>query len=351
MFVIPLIITVYSFVFQNSFSVSNAIALGEIAMIVMGIVLSTVIKYKIRVKTALFVSTLTGIALCVVLSHIHLFSFLIQELRVYLLLISLVLTLAFKIIVSKTSEAEFSIGFYFLGISQFSAIFHSVPVLNIAAYALKLYFYYFVTKYLFRHIHQEIMKEVKEARRIKKEFNDVLRYEVKKHTLSMELSQEKIQQLSKTDSLTDAYNRKAIIHLLERMIDNQKIKVFSVLLLDIDKFKSINDTMGHLVGDKCLKSLSIIVKRNLRSGDYLGRYGGDEFIILLPNTDTTVALTVAERFRRCIQEETANPSFTVSIGVATYPADGEKMSTLFEYADAGLYISKENGRNRVSKKP
>jgi MFS-type transporter involved in bile tolerance (Atg22 family) len=83
-FVIPLIITVYSFVFQNSFSVSNAIALGEIAMIVMGIVISTVIKYKIRVKTTLFVSALIGIALCVVLSHIHLFSFLIQELRVYL---------------------------------------------------------------------------------------------------------------------------------------------------------------------------------------------------------------------------------------------------------------------------
>jgi diguanylate cyclase (GGDEF)-like protein len=166
----------------------------------------------------------------------------------------------------------------------------------------------------------------------------------------MELSQEKIQQLSKTDSLTGAYNRKAIIHLMEHMIDNQKIKVFSVLLLDIDEFKSINDTMGHLVGDKCLKSLSIIVKKNLRSGDYMGRYGGDEFIILLPSTDTKVALIVAERFRRCIEEETANPSFTVSIGVATYPADGEKMSALFEYADAGLYISKENGRNRVSKK-
>jgi diguanylate cyclase (GGDEF)-like protein len=346
-FAIPLIITVYSFVFQNKLPVSHAIALSEIAMMIMVIGFSTILKYKISLVSALFVNSFVGIALCVVLSYAHFIPFLFLDLRIYLI-ISFVLTFAFVIVTRKTDEAKLKVGFSLLGISQLIALFQSFPATDIAVLALKLYFYFYVTKSLFSHTHNEIMKDVVEARRIKKEFNDVLRKEVKKHTFSMELSHQKMEKISQTDTLTDTYNRKGIMYLMEYLIDDPKIKVFSILMFDIDKFKNINDTMGHLVGDKCLKTLSIIAKKNLRVGEYLGRYGGDEFILLLPNTDTLIALKVAERIRQCIHKETNNPHFTVSIGVATYPTDGKNIRELFEHADAGLYISKKNGRNLVS---
>lgn len=347
-FAIPLIITVYSFVFQKKLPVSHAIALSEIAMMIMLIVLSIVLKYKIRLESALLANSLVGITLCVVLSYIQFFPSLNQGLRTYLI-ISFVLTSTFVIVTRKTDEAKLTVGFSFLGISQLIPLSQSSPYTDIAALALKIYFYLYVTKFLFSHAHEEIMKEVGEARQIKKDFDDALRKEVKKHIFYMELSQQKMAQISQTDTLTEAYNRKGIMDLMEHLIENPNIKIFSILMFDIDKFKNINDTMGHPVGDKCLKTLSKIVRKNLRDGDYLGRYGGDEFIILLSNTDTVIALNIAERFRQCIQE-TENPHFTVSIGIATYPYNGKNNSELLEYADAGLYISKKNGRNRVSRK-
>lgn len=347
-FVIPLIITTYSFVFQKSLPISHAIALSEIAMMIILIGLSIVLKYKIRIGSALFANTLAGIALCIVLANIHLFPFLIQELRTYLI-ISSVLTFAFVIFTRGTDIAKLTLGFSFLGISQLITLVQLSPAASMAALALKLYFYLHITKFLFNHTHEEITKEVVEARLIKREFDETLRKEVKKHIFYMELSQEKMAIMSQTDTLTEAYNRKGIMDQMNRLVDNPKIKLFSILMFDIDKFKNINDTLGHPVGDKCLKTLSKIAKGNLRDGDLLGRYGGDEFIILLPNTVTEIAFHIAERFRKSIQE-TENPHFTVSIGIATYPHDGKNNRDLLEYADAGLYISKENGRNRVSKK-
>ncbi|MDR3540385.1 MAG: GGDEF domain-containing protein [Desulfosporosinus sp.] len=347
-FAIPLIITVYSFVFQKKLPVGHAIALSEIAMMIMLIGLSIILKYKISVESALFANSLAGIALCVVLSYIQFFPFLFQELRTYLIIV-FVLTSFFVIVTRKTDEAKLTVGFSFLGISELIALFQSFPAASVAAFALKLYFYLHITKVLFNNTHEEIMKEVVEARRIQRGFDDALRKEIKKHMFFMELSQERMAKISQTDTLTEAYNRKGIMDQMDRLVDNPKIKLFSLLMFDIDKFKTINDTMGHSVGDKCLKTLSKIARGNLRDGDFLGRYGGDEFIILLPNTDTDTAFRVAERFRQKIQE-TENPHITVSIGIATYPNDGKNNRDLLEYADAGLYISKENGRNRVSRK-
>lgn len=219
----------------------------------------------------------------------------------------------------------------------------------VASLAVKTYFYFHVTKFLFSTIHDEVMKEVGEARRIRKDFDDELRKEVKKHVFYMEMSQQKMAKISQTDSLTDALNRKGIMDQMERLVSDRNVKQFSMLIFDIDKFKNINDMLGHPVGDKCLKTLSQIARANLRDEDYLGRYGGDEFIILLPGADTETAFRVAERFRQRIQE-TDDPHFTVSIGIATYPTDGKNNRELLEYADAGMYISKEMGRNRVSRK-
>lgn len=118
-------------------------------------------------------------------------------------------------------------------------------------------------------------------------------------------------------------------------------------MFDIDKFKGINDTYGHIIGDKCLKSLALTASTSVRKTDIVGRYGGDEFIIILPQSGPADALKIGEQFRKNI-EKSKNPHFTVSIGVATYPWDGDDMTALIESADKGLYHSKENGRNQIS---
>ena len=122
---------------------------------------------------------------------------------------------------------------------------------------------------------------------------------------------------------------------------------FSLLMFDIDKFKNINDTYGHITGDKCIKRLSLISKTALRDKDSLGRYGGDEFIIVIPEANLAKAKAIAERLRKKV-DDTEGPHFTISIGISTFPDDGRKSKELIDSADKGLYVSKEKGRNTVS---
>jgi diguanylate cyclase (GGDEF)-like protein len=118
-------------------------------------------------------------------------------------------------------------------------------------------------------------------------------------------------------------------------------------MFDIDNFKKINDTHGHITGDKCIKNLMNICRNSFRGDDVIGRFGGDEFVILLPGTSPVKAYLVAERFRKNV-EQTKDPHYTVSIGVASYPLDGKNSKGLISSADKALYISKEKGRNMVS---
>lgn len=347
-FIIPLMVTAYSFILPKGLPMAYAISMGEIAMTLVIILYSTPLKYRIRLESAIFINLMAGFALCFALSSLGLFPFLYQDLSIYLIL-SFVLTSTLVILTKGTTEAPLTSGFAFLGVAQLISLFQSNPVAAALVLGFKAYFYLHVVRFLFNTIHEEIMKEVGEARKIQKEFDDTLRKEVKKQVFFMEMSQQKMAKISQTDALTEALNRKGIMDQMEKLVDDRSVKVFSMLIFDIDKFKNINDTLGHPVGDKSLKILSNIARANLRDGDSLGRYGGDEFIILLPNADTETAFKVAERFRQRIQE-TEDPHFTVSIGVATYPFDGKSNRELLEYADAGLYISKETGRNKVSRK-
>jgi len=177
--------------------------------------------------------------------------------------------------------------------------------------------------------------------------NEHVQIEVTRRVESIEKSNRVLLERSKTDSLTGLYGKGAILSSADLLLHRRQNESLSLVMLDIDYFKSINDKLGHPTGDRCLKALANIARSTFRSNDILGRYGGDEFIFLLPQTPAGIATVVAERFRSNI-EMGSDPKFTVSIGVATYPKDGTTPKELIASADHALYKSKEEGRNKVS---
>jgi len=121
----------------------------------------------------------------------------------------------------------------------------------------------------------------------------------------------------------------------------------AVLLIDLDHFKLINDTHGHLAGDDALRAVATALTSELRGHDLIARYGGEEFAVFLPTADPQAAITVAERVRSRIAHASTAPAMTASIGVAHYPQHGTVVPNLFAVADAALYDAKGSGRNRV----
>jgi len=162
-----------------------------------------------------------------------------------------------------------------------------------------------------------------------------------------------IQQMAIHDELTGVYNR----HHLNGLLETEKARCmrsgedFSVCILDVDYFKKVNDTLGHLAGDKVLKHFANEVKKTLRTIDSLGRFGGEEFLLVLPRTNIEQARLCAERIRR-MTEELAFPEFdrsfgiTSSFGIAQYRL-GEDLKEMLSRADTALYKAKHAGRNRV----
>lgn len=161
-------------------------------------------------------------------------------------------------------------------------------------------------------------------------------------------------ELATTDSLTGLFNRRRFMELAEREFARGKRYqgARTMLMMDIDHFKRVNDTHGHDVGDEVLRELARISRTALRELDILGRLGGEEFGVLLPETEAGPAMDVAERLRRAI-EQTPIPTgvgelrITVSIGAATSKDDAETVETLLKRADVALYEAKQSGRNRV----
>ncbi|WP_026988055.1 PleD family two-component system response regulator [Fodinicurvata fenggangensis] len=159
-----------------------------------------------------------------------------------------------------------------------------------------------------------------------------------------------------TDSLTGTYNRRYMNSYLERKLPEIKEtgKPLALLIFDIDHFKEVNDTHGHGVGDKILREVCRRVSDNVRDFDLLSRFGGEEFVLIMPNTTTEQAMSIAERLREqigCfaveIDEEVGEQTVTVSIGVSVTIDPNTKPSTLLEEADHALYEAKRGGRNRV----
>lgn len=153
-----------------------------------------------------------------------------------------------------------------------------------------------------------------------------------------------------TDTLTGLPNRRALEEQFEKELRrSQRYQHnFSLVVVDIDHFKTINDRYGHPTGDEFLKQLSNQMKNSLRNMDFLVRYGGDEFVLLLPETDADAANQIAARFQKAVRKfrfplEQEELSVTISLGCATYPQDGEALQALVESADQRLYSDKKKG--------
>jgi diguanylate cyclase (GGDEF)-like protein len=158
--------------------------------------------------------------------------------------------------------------------------------------------------------------------------------------------------LSKTDGLTGVANRRHVIELLEHELRqaHRYGRDLSLVMVDLDHFKRVNDDHGHIVGDRVLVAAVDAIRRSVRDSDVVGRYGGEEFLLLLPNTDEPGAREVAERCRRLIGEARVGTiSVTASLGVASYPgAEVDRADDLIHVADEALYRAKESGRDRVA---
>ncbi len=166
----------------------------------------------------------------------------------------------------------------------------------------------------------------------------------------------RLQALATTDPLTELPNHRALLSSLENEAARARRygHPLSILFFDGDHFKKVNDTYGHAVGDAVLRELGNRVRNQLRAGDLLGRYGGEEFVVLLPETDLAQACQMAERVRKAVAEHPLAAALvkegvpmTVSLGVASFPAESTTASEVVEKADQAMYWAKRLGRNQV----
>lgn len=165
----------------------------------------------------------------------------------------------------------------------------------------------------------------------------------------------KLEALSQIDELTQIPNRRHGMSRLESQINHSDRHEFelTLLILDIDLFKSVNDRFGHKAGDELLVQFSALISNLARTSDTVYRHGGEEFVVVLPNTDADGGLTFAERFRQAVEEyefivdTNTTIHMTTSIGAAFFPAQGATAGDLFLVADKALYKAKDFGRNRV----
>jgi len=180
-------------------------------------------------------------------------------------------------------------------------------------------------------------------------------YKIKALQEELRESNRQLEELSNTDGLTKLYNRRYFMELLD--LEFQRAQRYeselAFVMIDIDHFKKFNDNFGHLLGDRILYEVAQILRENLRVHDIVGRYGGEEFALLMPETDVKGALVVAERYRRRVEdfvllEGGKELRITISLGVASVPQPKIKsVDDLIRYADNALYQAKNNGRNRV----
>ena len=168
---------------------------------------------------------------------------------------------------------------------------------------------------------------------------------------AVSISKAQLWEMAVNDSLTGLHVRRYfMVRFQEEVSRTERYeKTLSVVMADLDYFKAVNDTFGHTAGDRVLKAVGEYLHASIRDVDCVGRYGGEEFVLLLPETDKTAARGLSERLRKGIEAmQLGNlPNITISMGVATFPEDGRTAEELLQKADAALYEAKNKGRNRV----
>ncbi len=172
--------------------------------------------------------------------------------------------------------------------------------------------------------------------------------------LNIKITRQLLQEQIETDSLTKLRNRHSLERILKKTLSfyNKDKETFSLAMLDIDFFKKINDTYGHQVGDMVLQKIAQLLKENIRESDMIFRYGGEEFLLLLPQCDEKCAQIACEKLRTSIENHTfdaplQNYTITLSIGISTAKKAPLSTKEIIEKADNNLYLAKERGRNQV----
>lgn len=218
-----------------------------------------------------------------------------------------------------------------------------------------------VERYRLRKENEELLERLGERNQALQEkekellkLNEHLETLVETRTAELREVNKKLSELAMTDPLTRVVNRRAFFQRFEDEMERSTRyrHPLSVAMIDVDHFKEFNDMEGHVFGDEALKKIANVLTSNLRKTDLLGRYGGEEFILLMPHTKLSVALDICERLRETIelaefQGKGRTAYLTISIGVAGFPAQGDGSAALVEAADKALYLAKDSGRNRV----
>ncbi len=205
---------------------------------------------------------------------------------------------------------------------------------------------------------EDLLLKIEEVQR-EKEIYHLKNIELRKRISDLELENQRLLNLSQNDGLTGIPNRRRFDEYLEIewMRGRREISYLSLIIIDIDYFKEFNDHYGHLKGDHCLLQVANGLKGSLkRPGDFLARYGGDEFVAVLPHTDLTGALSMAEEMRRRIedigivhQRSPVSDIVSITLGVATIIPNGQiNIASFIHMADLALYQAKKKGRNQVA---
>jgi len=176
------------------------------------------------------------------------------------------------------------------------------------------------------------------------------------HALHNTYHHQAVELRSQLDSLTGVYNHGHFLRLLKEQTDQsvESKQPLSVIMLDVDYFKQYNDTYGHLVGDDVLTGLCQTIKQHIKNTDIVGRWGGEEFVISLPNTNAAQARQIAQRIQETMgifsihsMDQKTIPVPTISQGIALFPVEADEMIKLIDLADRRLYIAKGRGRNQI----
>jgi diguanylate cyclase (GGDEF)-like protein len=264
---------------------------------------------------------------------------------------------------------------YIIGMSQLSLLAlgvlpYSIVSSNSAIIGsfLEVIFFSLLLAYRINDVRQESLRTQEELVAQQKTESTRLFHTVAEKTMALNHAKEQLEKeldkkeklekhlkhLASTDPMTELFNRRAFFDISDKaMLDSQKkSQKLTCLIVDIDHFKMINDSYGHDMGDKVIIDVSKLMLTNTRSIDSVGRVGGEEFAILMPNTDKDAAYQIADRLRKNIAKHKMSlhgetVQITVSIGLSTLTEEDTNIHTVLKRADSALYQAKENGRNQV----